>query len=85
MRQPFRCTNYPKTRFGLLRIQTPTGTLVYPLPRALYLFSTRKDIFEDRQDTVRVQSNKIFLKMGMQRKPGYLFKKHTSGSQGAKQ
>ncbi|MCC6282660.1 MAG: hypothetical protein IT262_18800 [Saprospiraceae bacterium] len=64
----------PKNKVRVIAHSDADGHFSLSLAPGLYLFSTRKDIFEDRQDTVRVQSNKIFLKMGMQRKPGYLFK-----------
>ncbi|MBU6340974.1 MAG: OmpA family protein [Bacteroidetes bacterium] len=49
------------------------GHFSLPLPRGKYRIFTRKDVFYDRQDTLDLNSDKVFVKIEMQRKPGYLF------------
>lgn len=48
------------------------GHFALNLPPGKYRISSRKDIFEDRADTVTVENAKLFLKMEMRRKQGYL-------------
>lgn len=48
------------------------GHFAVNLPPGKYRISTRKDIFEARLDTIAVQNSKLFLKIEMNRKQGYL-------------
>lgn len=50
----------------------PFGHFSTSLPAGQYRMVTRKDIFEDREDTFKVENTKIFLKVVLNRQPGYL-------------
>lgn len=49
------------------------GHFVTNLPPGRYKLSATKDLFEEFRDTFDVADAKVFLKLEMQRKPGYLF------------
>jgi outer membrane protein OmpA-like peptidoglycan-associated protein len=49
------------------------GRFACSLPQGRYRLVARKDVFEDHRDTFLVGGDKVFLKMEMRRKPGYLF------------
>lgn len=50
----------------------PDGQFVFSLQPGRYLVRTAKDLFEERRDTITVAQTGLFLKMPMQRRPGYL-------------
>jgi outer membrane protein OmpA-like peptidoglycan-associated protein len=55
-------------------MQTDTfGAFSVKLAPGRYRVFTQKDVFYDRQDTVKIGGEKIYLKIEMRRKPGYLF------------
>ena len=49
------------------------GHITLDLAPGKYRLTSHKDMFEDRQDTIQVQSAKLFVKLEMRRQPGYLF------------
>jgi outer membrane protein OmpA-like peptidoglycan-associated protein len=49
------------------------GYFACSLPQGRYRVSASKDIFFERNDTLRIGPDKVFLKMEMRRRPGYLF------------
>ncbi len=49
------------------------GHFSLSLPPGKYRIWTHKDIFAERQDTLQVQSDKIFIKMELHRNPGFVF------------
>lgn len=51
----------------------PDGHFVLKLPEGNYRVQAGKDIFFDKVDTVKVGKEKVFLKIEMRRRPGYLF------------
>ncbi|MEI6412195.1 MAG: OmpA family protein, partial [Bacteroidota bacterium] len=55
-------------------LQTDTfGVFRATLAPGRYRIFTQKDVFFDRQDTVKIGGEKTYLKIEMRRKPGYLF------------
>lgn len=51
----------------------PDGHFVFNLPDGQYRVLASKDIFFEKNDTVRLGKEKVFLKMELRRRPGYLF------------
>lgn len=43
------------------------------LPPGAYRLTAKKDVFFDREEHFTIDTNKVFLKLEMRRKPGYLF------------
>jgi outer membrane protein OmpA-like peptidoglycan-associated protein len=43
------------------------------LPPGEYRLAAKKDVFFDREERFSIDTNKVFLKLEMRRKPGYLF------------
>lgn len=50
----------------------PNGRVVFSLKPGRYLLKTEKELFFERTDTLTVGDTVVFLKLPMQRKPGYL-------------
>lgn len=50
-----------------------TGRFLTEVPAGQYRVLFHKDVFYDKTDTLKVGREKAFLKVEMQRKPGYLF------------
>ena len=51
----------------------PDGHFLFNLPAGNYRVLAAKDIFFERFDTVNLGKEKVFLKMELRRRPGYLF------------
>lgn len=51
----------------------PDGHFNFQLPAGNYRVLASKDIFFERYDTVNLGKEKVFLKMELRRRPGYLF------------
>ncbi len=49
------------------------GHFEISIPPGRYRFLSKKDVFFDHEDTVEIAADKVFLKIEMRRKPGYLF------------
>jgi len=61
---------------NILRAELSTDSLGHftaLLAPGRYRVLSRKDVFFDRQDTVQVGAEKIYLKIEMRRRPGYIF------------
>lgn len=61
---------------NIVRAELSTDSLGHftaSLTPGRYRVSSRKDVFFDRQDTVQVGTEKIYLKIEMRRRPGYIF------------
>ncbi|MFN0216281.1 MAG: OmpA family protein [Saprospiraceae bacterium] len=55
-------------------VETDTdGHFVFDLPEGKYRVQAEKDIFFERNDTVMIGKEKVFLKIELRRRPGYLF------------
>jgi len=51
----------------------PDGHFVFDLPPGNYRVLAAKDIFFEKSDTLKLGKEKVFLKMELRRRPGYLF------------
>ncbi len=51
----------------------PDGHFVFDLPAGQYRVLADKGIFFEKNDTVKLGKEKVFLKMELRRRPGYLF------------
>lgn len=61
---------------NIVRAELLTDTIGHfsvSLAKGDYRILAQKDVFFDRQDTIRMGTEKQYLKMEMRRKPGYLF------------
>ncbi|MFN0175135.1 MAG: OmpA family protein [Saprospiraceae bacterium] len=61
---------------NIVRGETETsldGHFVFDLPAGTYRVLAFKDIFFERNDTIKLGKEKVFLKMELRRRPGYLF------------
>ena len=51
----------------------PDGHFTFNLPMGTYRVLAYKDIFIEKNDTINLGKEKVFLKMELRRRPGYLF------------
>jgi len=61
---------------NIVRGETETGLdghFVFDLPAGTYRVLAYKDIFFEKNDTIKLGKEKVFLKMELRRRPGYLF------------
>ena len=61
---------------NIVRGETETGLdghFVFDLPAGTYRVLASKDIFFEKNDTIKLGKEKVFLKMELRRRPGYLF------------